>query len=62
MEPLTNYRKPFKGGCYGYKPTSLFIYTAELLYSAHPWDKYKSPDYRGFLISGVNLYYSLGHL
>ena len=29
----------------------------EPLYSGHPWDKYKCPDYRGVLISGVNLYY-----
>ena len=27
------------------------------LYSRHPWDKYKCFDYRGVLISGVNLYY-----
>ena len=27
------------------------------LYSRHPWNKYKCPDYRGVLISGVNLYY-----
>ena len=32
-------------------------YTVELLYSGHPWDKYKCPEYRGVLISGVNLYY-----
>ena len=31
--------------------------TVEPLYSGHPWDKYKCPDYRGVLISGVNLYY-----
>ena len=31
--------------------------TVELLYSGHPWDKYKCLDYRGVLISGVNLYY-----
>ena len=29
----------------------------EPLYSGHPWDKYKWSDYRGVLISGVNLYY-----
>ena len=27
------------------------------LYFGHPWNKYKCPDYRGVLISGVNLYY-----
>ena len=27
------------------------------LYSGHLWDTCKSPDYRGVLISGVNLYY-----
>ena len=31
--------------------------TVEPLYSEHPWDKYKCPDYRGVLISGVSLYY-----
>ena len=30
--------------------------TVEPLYSGHPWDKYKCPDYRGVFISGVNLY------
>ena len=33
------------------------MYIVEPLYSEHPWDKYKCPDYRGVLISGVNLYY-----
>ena len=32
-------------------------YTVEPLCSRHPWDKYKCPDYRDVLISGVNLYY-----
>ena len=27
------------------------------LYSRHPWDKYKCPDYSCVLISVVNLYY-----
>ena len=33
--------------------------TVEPLYSGHPSGKYtcKCPDYRGVLISGVNLYY-----
>ena len=34
-----------------------FCYTVEPFYSGHPWDKYKCPEYRGVLISGVNLYY-----
>ena len=29
----------------------------EALYSGHPWDRYNCPDYRGVLISEVNLYY-----
>ena len=29
----------------------------ELFYSRHPWDKYKCFDYRGVLISEVNLHY-----
>ena len=33
------------------------MYTVEPLYSGHPWDKYNCPEYRGVLISGVNLYY-----
>ena len=33
------------------------IYTVEPLYCGQHWDKYKCPDYRGVLISGVNLYY-----
>ena len=35
----------------------LYTCTVEPLYSRHHWDKYKCPDYRGVLISGVNLYY-----
>ena len=36
----------------------IYIYTTvEPLYCGQHWDKYKSPDYRGVLISGVNLYY-----
>ena len=31
--------------------------TVEPLYFGHPWDKYKCPDYKGVLISGLNLYY-----
>ena len=31
--------------------------TGEPLYCGQHWDKYKCPDYRGILISGVNLYY-----
>ena len=31
--------------------------TVEPLYCRQHWDKYKCPDYRGVLISGVNLYY-----
>ena len=31
--------------------------TVVSLYSGHPWDKCKCPDYRGVLISGVKLYY-----
>ena len=27
------------------------------LYSGHPQEKYKCRDYRGVIISGVNLYY-----
>ena len=41
----------------------LYTYTVKPLYSRQPWDKYKCPDYRGALISGVNLYiinHSLG--
>ena len=34
-----------------------FGITVEPLYSGHPWDKYKCPEYRRVLISGVNLYY-----
>ena len=29
----------------------------EPLYCGQHWDKYKCPEYRGVLISGVNLYY-----
>ena len=32
----------------------IVLFTVEPLYSGHPWDKYKCPDYRGVLISGVN--------
>ena len=32
---------------------TIIIYSGTL----HPWDKYKCPDYRDVLISGVNLYY-----
>ena len=32
-------------------------YTVKPLYCGQHWDKYKCPDYRGVLISGVNLYY-----
>ena len=31
--------------------------TVKPLYSGNPWDRYKCPDYRGVLVSGVNLYY-----
>ena len=37
--------------------TILIAYTMEPLYCGQHWDKYKCPDYRGVLISGVNLYY-----
>ena len=37
----------------------IYVYIVELLYSRHPWDKYKCPDYRGVLISVVNLYYKV---
>ena len=30
--------------------------TVEPLYSGHHWDHSKCPDFRGFLISGVDLY------
>ena len=30
----------------------------EHLYCRQRWDKYKCSDYRGVLISGVNLYYN----
>ena len=33
------------------------MYTVEPLYCGQHWDKYKCPDYRAILISGVNLYY-----
>ena len=33
------------------------MYTVEPLYCGQHWDKYKCPDYRGVLISGVHLYY-----
>ena len=33
------------------------MYTVEALYCGEHWDKYKCPDYRDVLISGVNLYY-----
>ena len=36
---------------------SIKINTVEPLYCVQHWDKYKCPDYRGVLISGVNLYY-----
>ena len=32
-------------------------YTVKPLYCRQHWDIYKCPDYRGVLISGVNLYY-----
>ena len=31
--------------------------TVEPLYCGQHWDKFKYPDYRGVLVSGVNLYY-----
>ena len=37
----------------------VYIYTVEPLYCGQHWDKYKCPDYRGVLISGVNLYYKV---
>ena len=36
---------------------SILEYTVEPLYCGQHRDKYKCPDYRGVLISGVNLYY-----
>ena len=35
----------------------IIVNTVEPLYSGHPWDKCKCPDYRGVLIAGVDLYY-----
>ena len=35
----------------------IVLFTVEPLYSGHHWDKYKCPEYRGVLISGVNLHY-----
>ena len=50
---------------YNYTCTCIYIYiyifictcTVEPLYCGQHWDKYKCPDYRGVLISEVNLYY-----
>ena len=36
--------------------SSIVWYTVEPLYSGHLWDHSKCPDFRGFLISGVDLY------
>ena len=40
-----------------FQGTHALCYTVKSLYSGHLWDQYKCPDYRGVLISGVNLYY-----
>ena len=71
MSVIANLR-PFHPSCYKvtnaiyllwhigpslYKYTNQYIYTVEALYYGQHWDKYKCPDYRGVLISGVKVYY-----
>ena len=58
LEPKAKRRKwikPMKSKCIMYM-YSIMVYS-EFLYCEQHWDKYNCPEYRGVLISGVNLYY-----